>query len=120
MTVAAITPDYVGERRDRLENFNGNQIVYVGWDRHLMFCSPVALALSPHTPFSKLQDEILSGAFSQHPDFAKIHWDTVEWQLNNQAFFPDRGKSLIEQGVDHKSIIRMATPGLNGIKGSGS
>ncbi|MEE4145544.1 MAG: phenol hydroxylase subunit P4 [Halieaceae bacterium] len=120
MTVAAIRPGYVGERRDRLENFHGNQIVYVAWDRHLMFCSPVAFALPPDTPFSKLQDEILPGAFSQHPDFSRIEWGAVQWHLNNQAFVPERDKSLIEQGVDHKSIIRMATPGLDGIKGSGS
>jgi phenol hydroxylase P4 protein len=120
MTVAAIRPEYVGERRDRVENFHGNQIVYVGWDRHLMFCSPVAFALSPDTPFSKLQDEILPGAFSQHPDFGRIEWDAVQWQLNNHPFVPERDKSLIEQGVDHKSVIRMATPGLDGIKGSGS
>tara|TARA_R100000005_G_scaffold83854_1_gene51783 strand:- start:73075 stop:73437 length:363 start_codon:yes stop_codon:yes gene_type:complete len=120
MSVAAITPDYVGERRDRLENFHGNQIVYVGWDRHLMFCSPVAFALPPETPFSKLQDEVIPGAFSQHPDFAEIDWSAVVWHLNGAPFLPSRDKSLIEQGVDHKSIIRMATPGLNGIKGSGS
>ena len=120
MTVAAITPDYIGERRDRLENFHGNQLVYVGWDRHLMFCSPVAFALPPDTPFSKLQDEILRGAFSQHPDFEQIDWNKVQWHLNNEPFLPDRNKSLVDQGVDHKSIIRMATPGLDGIRGSGS
>jgi phenol hydroxylase P4 protein len=120
MSVAAITPTYVGERRDRVENFHGNQIVYVGWDRHLMFCSPVAFALPPETPFSKLQDEIIPGAFSQHPDFAQIDWSAVVWHLNGAPFSPSRDKSLVEQGVDHKSIIRMATPGLNGIKGSGS
>ena len=120
MTVAAITPDYTGERRDRLENFHGNQIVYVGWDQHLMFCSPVAFTLAPDTPFSTLVDEVISGAFSQHPDFAEIDWGKVQWHLNNQPFAPERDKSLIEQGVDHKSIIRMATPGLNGIKASGS
>ena len=120
MTVAAITPEYIGQRRDRLENFHGNQLVFVGWDRHLMFCSPVAFALPPDTSFATLVDEVIAGAFSQHPDFAEIDWSQVHWQLNGQAFIPDRNKSLSEQGVDHKSIIRMATPGLNGIKGSGS
>ena len=120
MTVAAITPEYIGERRDRVENFHGNQVVYVGWDRHLMFCSPVAFALPPETLFSTLVDDVISGAFSQHPDFAEIDWDKVQWHLNGQPFAPERDKSLIEQGVDHKSIIRMTTPGLNGIKGSGS
>ncbi len=31
MPVHAITPDYKGEVKDRIENFHGNQIVYVGW-----------------------------------------------------------------------------------------
>ena len=78
MAVAAITPDYAGERRDRVENFHGNQIVYVGWDHHLMFCSPVAFAVPPETPFSKLQDEIIPGAFSLHPDFGEIDWDEFQ------------------------------------------
>ena len=32
----------------------------------------------------------------------------------------DMDASLADQGIDHKSIVRFATPGLNGIKGSGS
>jgi phenol hydroxylase P4 protein len=120
MAVAAIIDDYTGERLDRVENFHGNQVVYVGWDHHLMFCAPVAFAVPPETPFSKLQDEMLPGAFSQHPDFAQIDWDNVQWHLNGEAFEPQRDVSLVEQGVDHKSIIRFATPGLDGIRGSGT
>jgi phenol hydroxylase P4 protein len=120
MTVAAIIPDYTGERRDRLENFHGNQIVYVGWDYHLMFCSPVAFATPPDTLFSTLQDEIISGAFSLHPEFEQIDWKNVQWHLNAETFTPQRDATLAEQGIDHKSILRFATPGLNGINGSGS
>lgn len=120
MAVAAIVPDYTGERRDRVENFHGKQLVYVGWDNHLMFCSAVAFAMPPETLFSTLQDETIPGAFSLHPDFAEIEWDTVQWHLNGESFNPERDKSLAEQGVDHKSIIRFATPGLDGIQGSGS
>jgi phenol hydroxylase P4 protein len=120
MAVAAITENYVGERLDRIENFHGNQVLYVGWDHHLMFCAPVAFALPPDTPFSKLLEEVLPGAFSQHPDFSNVDWDAVEWHLNGDEFKPQLDKSLIEQGVDHKSIIRFSTPGLDGLKGSGS
>ncbi len=120
MAVAAITPDYTGERRDRVENFHGNQVIYLGWDHHLMFCSPVAVPVPPDMPFGTMQDEIIPGAFNLHPDFEQIDWGAVEWHLNGEPFTPDREKSLIEQGVDHKSIIRMTTPGLNGINGSGS
>ncbi|MBN1009257.1 phenol hydroxylase, partial [Amphritea sp. ZJ14W] len=34
MPVFALSPDYQGERMDRVENFHGNQIVYLGWDEH--------------------------------------------------------------------------------------
>jgi len=119
MTVAAVR-DYIGEPLDKVENFHGNQVVYVGWDYHLMFCAPVAFAVPPDTLFSTLQDEIIPGAFSLHPDFSEVDWSQVQWHLNGESFTPDRDKSLIDQGVDHKSIIRFATPGLNGIQGSGS
>ena len=39
MPIQAITPDYKGEVLDKFENFHGNQVVYVGWDHHLMFCA---------------------------------------------------------------------------------
>lgn len=120
MAVAAITPDYTGERKDRVENFHGNQVVYVGWDHHTFFCAPVEFATPPETLFGALVEDMIPGAFGLHPDFAEIDWDRVEWHLNGEPFSPERDKSLIEQGIDHKSILRMATPGLNGIKGSGS
>lgn len=120
MAVAAITKDYMGDRRDRVENFHGNQLVYLGWDDHLMFCSPVAVALPPDMPFRKLIEETIPGAYDKHPDFERIDWEQVQWHLNGESFNPQLDKSLIEQGIDHKSIIRMATPGLVGIKGSGS
>lgn len=120
MAVAAITPDYHGQHRDRVENFHGNQILNFAWDRHLMFSSPVVVSLQPDTPFSKLLEEVIPGAYGMHPDFAKVEWDKVQWHLNGEEFAPDIDKSLIEQGIDHKSILRMATPGLDGIKGSGT
>lgn len=120
MAVTAITENYIGERLDRLENFHGNQILYLAWDHHLMFCAPVALALPPETPFSKLLQEVIPGAFSLHPEFSEIDWDKVQWHLNGETFSPNPDASLAEQGIDHKSSLRFATPGLNGIKGSGS
>ncbi len=120
MAVVAITDNYVGERKDAVENFHGNQVVYIGWDNHLMFCAPVAFALPPETKFRNLIDEVMPGAFSLHPDFGQIDWEKIQWHLNGDVFTPRRDATLAEQGVDHKSIIRFATPGLDGIKGSGS
>lgn len=120
MAVAAITDDYTGERLDRVENFHGNQVLYIGWDYHLMFCAPVAFATPPDTPFSKLIEELIPGAFSLHPEFTQIDWDKVQWHLNGEAFVPRMDATLAEQGIDHKSVVRFATPGLDGLKGSGS
>ena len=71
-------------------------------------------------PFKALVGEVLPGAFSLHPDFAQIDWERVEWKLNNEPFTPDMEASLDANGVRHKSAIRMRTPGLEGIGGSGS
>lgn len=120
MAVAAITENYIGERLDRVENFHGNQVLYLGWDHHLMFCAPVALPVPPEMPFGKVVEELIPGAFSLHPEFDQIDWDSVQWHLNGEPFTPDPKATLAEQGIDHKSILRFATPGLNGIKGSGS
>ena len=62
----------------------------------------------------------MPAAFNLHTDFEKIDWDAVAWHLNGNSFEPNMDVSLIDQGIDHKSILRFATPGLNGIKGSGS
>lgn len=120
MAVAAITENYTGERLDRVENFRGNQVLYIGWDHHLMICAPVALPVPPEMPFNKVVEELIPGAFSLHPEFEQIDWDSVQWHLNGAPFTPDPEATLAEQGIDHKSILRFATPGLNGIKGSGS
>ncbi|TDG14063.1 phenol hydroxylase [Seongchinamella unica] len=120
MPVAAIVDNYRGERLDALANFHGNQILYLGWDHHLMFCSPVALPVPPDMPFGKVIGELMPGAFSLHPEFGQIDWSGVVWHLNGEPFTPDMDKGLAEQGIDHKSIVRFATPGLDGIGGSGS
>ncbi|KAB7627385.1 phenol hydroxylase subunit P4 [Alkalilimnicola sp. S0819] len=110
--------DYQGTPKDVQENFHGKQLVYLGWDKHLMFCSPVALPLPPEMPFEALVKEVLPSAYGKHPDFEKIDWDAVAWTVNQQPFTPDMDKGLAEQGIEHKSVIRMRTPGLEGIKGS--
>ncbi len=120
MAVAAITDDYTGERLDRVENFHGNQIVYLGWDYHLMFCAPFAFPLPPDMPFGALIEEVIPGAYSQHPEFESIKWEEAVWHLNGEPFEPNLDASLIDQGIDHKSILRFATPGLDGIKGTGT
>ncbi|GAB2599867.1 phenol hydroxylase subunit P4 [Nitrincola alkalisediminis] len=117
MSVRAITPDYKVQARDRVENFHGNQIVYVAWDRHLMFCAPFAYALPPTMTFAELRDQVMPEAFGLHEEFSKINWETTTWLLDNQPFTPDLNQSLKAQGVGHKSVLRFQTPELTGFQG---
>ena len=112
--------DYPVAPKDTVDRFHGNQLVYIGWDHHQMFCSPVAFPLPPDMPFTALVEQVLPGAYSLHPDFAQIQWNQVQWLLDGQPFTPNLSVSLKGNGVGHKSVIRFNTPGLNGIAGSGS
>ena len=119
MAVRALYENYTGPNRDAVENFHGNQVVYIAWDKHLMFPCASAFPLPPQMPFSAIIQEIIPSVFSAHPDFAEINWAKVEWLLDGESFTPDLEKSLAENGVTHKSLLRLITPSLNGINNSG-
>lgn len=117
--MAVIAKDgYIDLVRDRVENFHGNQLVYVGWDDHLLFSAAQAFPLPPEMPFQVLVSDVMASVFNDHPDFANIDWSTVKWKLDGEIFVPDMGESLKDNGVGHKSLIRFKTPGLNGINGT--
>ena len=117
--MAIIAKDgYVDNVRDRVENFHGNQLVYVGWDDHLLFSAAWAFPLPPEMPFQGLVAEVMPASFNDHPDFEEIDWASVEWVLDGKSFSPDMDKSLKDNGVGHKSLIRFKTPGLMGINGT--
>ena|SRR5690554_1986301 len=119
MPIHAITPDYSGTVRDSADNFNGNQLVYVGWDHHLMFCAAFAYPLPPQASFKTLRDEVIPDAFSPHPEWEKIDWSKAIWLLDGQPFEPQLDVSLKDQGIGHKSLLRFQTPDLKGYKGAG-
>ena len=119
MPVRAITPDYKGEVLDRQENFGGNQLVYVGWDHHLMFCAAFAYPVSPEMTFSALLNDVMPTSFNLHSEFSDINWDNAEWLLDSQPFIPQMDVSLKDQGINHKSLLRFNTPELKGYKGAG-
>lgn len=110
MPVIALAPDYQGEVRDRVEHFNGNQLVYFGWDRHMLFCSPFTLAVPPAMPFRTLVEEVLKPLLAAHPGGAAIDWPGVRWQLSNAPFEPDFDASLADNGIGHKTLLRLQTP----------
>jgi phenol hydroxylase P4 protein len=117
MAVAAVTK-YEFEPKDRVENFHGNQLLYIGWEDHLMFCAPFAFPFPPTMRFGDIIDKVLPGAFGYHPDFAKIDWSQVYWFKSGKPWTPDFDESLAQNGLRHKDVIRFHTPGLHGIKGS--
>lgn len=118
MPVIALEPGYTGEVRDRVENFHGNQLVFFGWDQHRLFCSPFTLPLPPDMPFGALVDNVIVPLLGAHPEGAAIDWAQVQWLRGDAPFTPDAEASLADNGLGHKSLLRLRTPGLNGIGGS--
>ena len=118
MTVKALA-EYRYPSSDALENYKGRQLLYVNWEQHRMFSRPFVLALPPETLFAVIIDKFISDCYSYHPDFALIDWSTVVWQNSHTVFTPDPAKSLKDNGIGHKDLIRFTTPGLNGLAGSG-
>lgn len=122
MTVVALRPDYADRVpvRDKVENFHGDQVVYVHWEHHLSYCAALAFPLPPAMPWSAFVDAIVGGHYSAHPDFASIDWGRVKWTIDGGEVTPDPSKSIAENGVGHKSLVRFWTPGISGFKGSSS
>lgn len=112
--------DYKFEPRDRVENFHGMQLLYVYWPHHLMFCSPLAFLVSPDMTFGAFIDEVLTPAVAAHPDAQKANFLSAGWQLNGQPFLPDAAATLSASGIDHKSMLTVTTPELDGLNGSAS
>lgn len=119
MSVKAIS-DYHAVPKDLVENFNGMQLLYVYWPHHLMFCAPFALLVAPDMTFGAFIDEVLKPAVASHPDAEKADFINAEWRLNEETFSPDLSATLIASGIDHKSMLTVTTPGLEGIQGSAS
>lgn len=119
MSVQSTGSTYKGEVRDRIENFNGDQLVYVGWDHHLMFCSAFTFLVSPDIQFRQLRDEVIIDAFNVHPEWHLIDWSKASWLLDGEPIQPQLDVSLKDQGVDHKSLLRIQTPELKGFQDAG-
>lgn len=117
MTVKSIG-EYQFRPLDLQENFHGHQLLYVGWERHLMYCAPFALLVAPAQTFAELIEQVLRPAIAGHPDSARADLRAATWSLNDQPFQPDFAASLEANGLRHKDMLRFDTPGLDGIAGS--
>lgn len=114
MAVVALKP-YSVPPRDSLDKFPA-PLLFIGWEDHLMFCAPHCLPLPPDMPFGALVEKVLPDIYGYHPDFAKINWRKVQWFKSGKPFNPDVSKTLADNGIRHKDVIRFRTPGLTGIK----
>ncbi|MDN5873032.1 MAG: phenol hydroxylase subunit P4 [Sinobacteraceae bacterium] len=117
MPVTARKP-YPVQPRDSVEHYHGDQIVYVCWEHHLLFAAAFVLCLPPTTSFKALTTEHIPPIIAQDPDAAKIDWLKVQWVKDGKAFKPDFAKSLADNGIDHKTLLRFETPGLNSVCGA--
>lgn len=109
MAVVSLNPGYSGPTRDRRENFHGAQLVYVHWEGHLNFCAGITLPLPADTPFAALAGEILPSLYQADPDWASVDLAAARWMLDGRDWSPDPSRSIGEQGVGHKSLIRFWT-----------
>jgi phenol hydroxylase P4 protein len=118
MPVIALDNPYRGEVRDLEENFHGQRLLFIGWEDHLMFCAPHCIPVGPETTFGMLANQILPGIYGQHPDWANVEIERIEWFRSGERFEPQFDSTLADNGIGHKGLIRFRTPGLTGIKGS--
>ncbi|MND80346.1 phenol hydroxylase P4 protein [Pseudomonas linyingensis] len=112
MTVVA-RKEYVAVPRDRVENFNGKQLVFISWDHHLLLSAPIMFCLLPQATFGELIESHLLPLLQADPDTAALDWSKVEWLKEGQPWVPDFEASLAANGIGHKEQLRMHTPGLN-------
>ena len=109
------TKEYIGVPRDRVENYNGNWIVYVSWDQHLLFAASFMTCLSPATLFGDWVQNSVMPLMAPDPDADKVDWTSVTWIKGGETFTPDWQASLEANGLGHKTHLRFQTPGLNSI-----
>ncbi len=114
MPVTALKP-FVGVPADVVAHYHGDQLIYVSWDRHLMFAAPFILCVSPQMRFGDLVNGPIRDLIQADPDAPHIDWSAVKWLKAKQAFVPSFDRSLAENGVTHKDQLRFQTPGLNSL-----
>lgn len=117
MSVQAIST-YEAEPKDKLENFNGMQLVYLYWPKHLMFCAPFTFLVPPDISFAGFLSEMVQPAIAAHPDAEGADLINAQWQLNGDDFTPEANQIFAALGIDHKSLLTMNVTGNVGIQDS--
>lgn len=112
MAITARQP-YAFPPADSVEHYHGDQLVYVSWGHHLLFAAPFMLLVSPQTTFGEFVKTALAPIIAPDPDASRVDWPNVRWTRRGQAFVPDFGRSLQDNGIVHKEFLRFDTPGLD-------
>ena len=114
MPVRAITENYSFSPRDTQANYGDNILIFIGWDHHTLFCSAKAFLISPQATFQQLLETLMPAGFSQHPEFKAVDWQQAEFLLDQKKIQLQPNATLADLGFGHKSLLRFATPDLNG------
>jgi len=115
MSVTAIADGYHGTMKDTADHYRGQQLLNIGWDQHLMYATPMCIPVPPEMPFGALVQQVLPGLYGQHPQFAAIDWSRAEWLRSGERFTPDMDRSLADNGLGHKAMLRFRTPDQPGL-----
>lgn len=119
MSVQSLKPGYVGEVRDPQEKFHGQTLLFVYWEDHLLFCAPAAILVNPGDSPAQLVEQ-LKQALGYDPIAAELTLDNIDWYrsldyTSDERWQIDANKSLAENGLTHKTAIRMRTPSLGDV-----
>jgi phenol/toluene 2-monooxygenase (NADH) P4/A4 len=101
-------------------HYFASPLLNIAWNDHLMFAAPLCIPVPSYLRFGEFLNSVLPSLFGQHPDFTKIDWSRAQWSKNNEFWIPKSDKSLWDNGVRHKDVVCLKTPGLTGINCSSS
>ncbi len=63
--------------------------------------------------FDAFLDEVLTPALAPHPESEVLDFGEARWRLDGKDFTPRGEASLVDNGIDHKSQLRLVTPRLS-------
>ena len=109
------TKPYIGVPRDPVQNFNGKQIVYVCWEQHMLFATPLMLVVEPGMLLGDMLQNIVKTLIQADPDASSVDLTKVEWRKSGKAWTPDFSATLAANGIVHKEQLIFSTPGLNSL-----
>ncbi|CAB3752321.1 hypothetical protein GQ57_23590 [Burkholderia sp. MSh2] len=110
MPVVSLQPGYQGNVTDRVEHFHGQQLLFVRWDGHLNFCSPITLPVPPDLTFGAFVETVLPATtFASDPEWPHIDWARTEWSVSDRRVDFDPALSFAALGLEHKAFLSFRT-----------